>query len=288
MVMALGYDREIRITNLTDTAELSVKLYDGEGQPVSADDLSGVIFKIQRPDFDEPTDMIEVEGELQDDGTGYLQYQDTDIPGEYKAIAQFTVDDGNFRSVRCDFQVIDPFDPPAPTDIEIVSSATWARLNDCFDADEGGPWLRDETMTRFDETKIPTFINDALFDLNHMNPQTSAALGMFMASGDGGVTRPDLPVIVQGTLVMVIRHLMRAYVEQPLPQGGQIVYEDRRDYLQRWGTLLQLEKETYFHWAALWKRQFLGLGHTKMLVSSKAGRLLPAPMRTRNIGRGFY
>ena len=106
-------------------------------------------------------------------------------------------------------------------------------------------------------------------------------------SGDIYVTS-ELPLLAQGVFLCVVRHLMRSYVEQPNPVGAQIAWHDRRDYLQRWQSVYTIEDAHYKRTVALFKRRFLGLGHSRVLVSSKAGRLIPAPMRTRNVGRGYW
>jgi hypothetical protein len=94
---------------------------------------------------------------------------------------------------------------------------------------------------------------------------------------------------VQATLLAVIRHLMRSYVEQPAPQGANIVYQDRRDYLQRWEEIYKIEEEFFKYVLALWKRQFLHLGTGSLLVHSKAGRLYgPGYNRARTISRSMY
>jgi hypothetical protein len=281
--MPLGFDRDYNVINLGDSAELYAQIYDSQDDtPIPATDLASVQFTINRPD----NTTQSVAGTVLSDGRGFLRYLTTNVVGEYPAVAKFTFTSGEVRSVRTDFEVIDPFNPPAPTDMQIVAEATWHKLEDLFDSEDGGPWLRDVTMSYFSKDKIVQFVPEALLDINLQNPPTHAVLTSFTTLVQN--ERPDLPLLAEGTLLAVIRHLMRSYVEQPLPSGAQIVYEDRRDYLQRWGTIYQIELQTYMRWLALWKRQFLGLGQSRVLVSNKAGRLLPAPLRTRNIGRGYY
>jgi hypothetical protein len=279
----LGFDRDANVINLTDTADVYAYITDQvTDAPIPQDDLVQVEFTIAKPDGTEGT----FAGEIQETGTGFYRYADTDQVGEYKVVAQFTTAEGSVRSIRADFEVIDPFNPPAPTSTQVLGLLVWQRLEDLFDSEEGGPWLQDVTMATFKKEKMEIFVNDGLFDINQQNPPTNLILSEFIT--DDGTTNANTPLLVQGVLVSVIRHLMRSYTEQPEPRGAQVVYEDRRDYLQRWGTLLQVEQERYLRWLALWKRQFLGLGHSKVLVDSKAGRLIPAPLRTRYVGRGYY
>jgi len=298
--MAVGYDREQNVVNSGDSAELYAYLYDNEGSPVDPDLLTEVEFTIQKPD----DSMVTADGELLDDGAGFLRFTDTDQRGPYAVVARFTFSDGGIKSTRTDFEVIDPFrdtfDPNDPAyDRQahyrtIVSDRVWQKINDLFDSQDGGPWMMDMTLHVFSPSRIQDFIDEALFDINVYNPPTEFHIDKFaqpvpisLNSPEMG-PNPNLTVLVQGTLIAVIRHLMRTYVEQPLPAGGQVTYEDRRDYLQRWGTIYQIEFQHYDHLVKLWKRQFLNLHESKNLVSNKAGRLMPAPLRSRNIGRGYY
>jgi hypothetical protein len=98
---------------------------------------------------------------------------------------------------------------------------------------------------------------------------------------------PDRIVLVQATLLAVIKHLMRSYVEQPQPQGANIVWQDRREYLQRWQSIYQIEDAAFKEMVLLWKRQFYNFGQGALSVHSKAGRLYPTGWRARNVSRGY-
>lgn len=277
----LGYDRDDIVVAINDTAELATPLFDVNGNPVSYDDLQSVNWQIQKPD----KVVVSLSGEITEDGIGTLKFDDTEDPGLYIAVATFTTADGSRRSSTTGFEVFDPFNPPVPSPEEIVANRVWDKIEDCFDSEIEGPWLRDMTLNFFNKGKMQDFIAEGLFDINQQNPPTNIGIDGFFA---GSNPTADLPLLVQSTFLSVVRHLIRSYVEQPQPIGAQVVYEDRRDYLQRWQETYQIELETYSRWIALWKRKYLQLGKAKGLVSSKAGRLIPAPMRTRNMGRGYY
>jgi hypothetical protein len=287
--MALGYDREQNIVNLGDTAELFAYLYDQRTtDPVPEDELTAVSFKIQKPDKSEATQA----GTINDEGAGTTLYNDTDLIGQYIAVATFTDSDGKLRSTRCDFEVIDPFAEISPSATWFLADAAWRKIEDCFDGEDEGPWLKEMTLNYFNKEKMESFIAEAMFDINQQNPPTSLAVSNFIHD-DGTntntfVATADLPLAAQGVFICVLRHLIRSYVEQPNPVGAQIAWHDRRDYLQRWQSVLQVELTQYQRMLALYKRQFLGLGQTRVLVASKAGRLIPAPLRTRNVGRGYW
>ena len=294
--MSLGFDRQLKLVSLGDTARLSTRLYDEKDQLYSFEDLAAVSFAIQKPaaigdgttikgdgnSYD--VNKIVIEGEILEDGTGFLNYDNADVIGHYIVVATFTLVDGTTKSTRSDFEVFDPFqvvDGP----VRLVADGVWTKLEDCFDAEEEGPWLRDMTQNIFNKGKMIEFMAEGLFDINQQNPPTGITIDGFFAQN---VPNSDAPLLVQATFLSVVRHLMRSYVEQPQPMGSQVVYEDRREYLQRWQEIYTIEKETYERWIALWKRKYLKLGHSKSLVATKAGRLIPASMRTRYIGRGYY
>lgn len=278
----MGFDREMDLVNAGDTAQIVAYLYDRDDARLDPGDVLSVDFLVQDPEGTRST----VAGVIGDDGEGILTYPTTTLPGQYMVMAAFTLLDGTKQSTRVDFEVIDPFDPPAPSNEEVIGTFVWQKLEDCFDAEDEGPWLRDMTLNCFNETKMREFISEGLFEVNERTPPTSLVIDyFFIAPGD---PTADLPLVTSATFLAVLRHLMRSYTEQPAVAGGQVFYEDRRDYLQRWQLIYTIEKEWYTTQLGYFKRRFLGLGTSKLLVDTKAGRLLPAPLRSRVTGRGFY
>lgn len=284
--MSLGYDQEIRIVNKGDAAELIATIYDRHDDPFPAEELISVEFTVQAPDGTTTT----VAGMIEEDGSGVVYYGDTYQVGHHVVMATFLTVNGA-KSTRTDFEVIDPFASFDPSPSWILANDAWSKFEDCFDAEEEGPWLQDMTLNCFKKEKMERFIDDALMDINLQHPPTNLTLDAFIqppTDTEGAIITADMPLITQALLVQLIRHLIRSYVEQPNPVGAQIAWHDRRDYLQRWQSVLQIEMEQYKRLLALYKRRYLGLGATVGLVSSKAGRLIPAPMRTRMAGRGYW
>jgi hypothetical protein len=292
--MSLGTLRDRVEVSVGDTAELSSYIYNDKELAAKAEELADVVFTIRRPDAVTET----IVGEIREDGSGFLRYTDTDVKGLYVWKAQFTYMNGEIRSKRNEFVVLDPLEIVPQTRASQIAEQVWLRLEDCFDSEEGGPWLRDMTLSYFDPEKIERFIPEGLLEINIWPPTTNVDLSYFttmVADPDPALPPgtmqpdPDRIILVQGTLLAVIKHLMRSYVEQPNPVGANIVYQDRRDYLARWQTIYTLEENEWRRMVALWKRQFLNLGRSSLLVSSKAGRLgQGTSWRTRNIGRGMY
>lgn len=281
--MSLGFDKTPRNVAQGDTVELYTFTYDANDAIIPAADIASVQVTVGKPDGTRVTQP----GIINGDGSLFMRWTDTAQEGEYMANIQVTFTSGEVRSQPTIFTVFDPLNPPLPNPADIISEAVWQKLEDCFDSEDGGPWLRDMTLAVFNRDKVAEFINDALFDINNSNPPTAIPMSTFTVQQVDG-TYPDLPLIVSGTLMAVIRQLMRAYAEQPVPQGANVVYEDRTSYQMRWQQFYNLEKEVYERWRAMFKRRYLGLGHSKVLVDTKAGRLLPAPLRSRSIGRGYW
>jgi hypothetical protein len=188
---------------------------------------------------------------------------DTAAPGVYSGKITFTLTDGSRRSLPQRFEVIDPLDTSdqATTDVDKVVDHAWMKLEDLFDSELGGPWLRDKTLVEFDQTKMKRLLPDALYNLNSIyQPATSYDDTNFPYT-------PHAPLLSQALLIETIYHLIRAYTEQPMPVGGgNITYFDRRDYLARWQSVLQKEEEKYLKWLDMFKRDQMGYGHTAILV----------------------
>jgi hypothetical protein len=229
---------------------------------------------------------------VEDDGQGYLRWTDTTEAGEYLVQAQFELVSGEVRSVMQNFSVVDPFaDEPTPTPTQLITSSVWLRLEDLFDSTDGGPWLRDKTISNFDENKIAAFIPEALMDINNQMPPSALDISFFTAGNESpsDTNNPNMPMLVQAVLVKTIKHLMRSYVEQPDLAGAQVVWEDRRKYQQAWQSIYQVEYQDYIQNVRLWKRTMLNLGRSSLLTHSKSGRMWPyTNQASRGTWRGYY
>lgn len=291
--MTLGTLRDLTEISLGDTAELRVYTYDATGMALTAGDITSVNFTIKEPDGT----TVNTAGTIESDGAGYLRFSNTTQKGLYVYSAQFLLTSGEKRSRREDFNVIDPMETPPTTQRSMVAEEVWMRIEDCFDSDLGGPNLRDQTLAYFDREKVARFVAEGLVYINGWPPITQFTLTDFTQTlpstdpAEVGLQEMNLNqiVIIQSTLLAVIRHLMRSYVEQPDNVGANVVWMSRRDYLQRWETIYQLELAYFKELVALFKRQFLNYGHTSILAGWKAGRLgYGNSYRLRNVARGVF
>lgn len=280
--MSFGYERQRRVF-INDTALLEAYMYEADDETlVPLTGIRQVLFTVRKPSEETPS-IIDDPGTVVADG--HAQYLvasgSVDEAGEYLAKAQFELTNGEKRTVIVDFDVVDPFQVIGASRVDPWIDLTWRKLEDCFDSEIGGPWLRDMTLARFDKSKIHTLMPDAFLDINVQQPLTSFDESNFPLDDSGGA------LLSQAMLVVTVRHLMRSYAEQPDTNNSPVAFLDRRRYQETWGKVLEIEEVQYRRVLALWKRQFFGLGSTKGLMSSKAGRLIPAPMRSRYSGRGY-
>lgn len=284
--MSFGYDRQPQIF-IGDSKDLTATvLGDDNLTPIPADELTGVTFTVLVPGDDPSAPTInQDEGTVTGDGTGTYTVDATltSVAGQYLAIAQFSYAGGSKKkSVPVEFDVVDPFERVGPNAYDPSVDLCWQKLADCFDSEFGGPWLRDMTLARFDKSRISGFLEDVVFEVNMQQPQTSYDVAGFPYDNDG------TPLIGQGLLVHTIRHLMRAYTEQPDQANSPVGFFDRTKYAQAWGSIYALELDRWNKWLGAYKLRIYNSSGSKLLVASKAGRLLPAPLRSRNIGRGYY
>lgn len=287
--MSFGYEQQDKVY-VGDNHVVDVFLYDKEGKNlISFVDLDAVHFTIRKPTDTTIPSVNYVPGEIvqDEDGHGQFVVDENTITesGEYKGVAQFTFANGLKRSVVIDFDVIDPFQSLDLDGPELVVDQVWTRLEDLFDSElgEAGPWLRSQTLSKFDQEKIRQLFQDALVDINTLyNPLLNYDMNSYPYANLNANA-----VLTQGLLVATIRHLIRSYTEQPDVINSTVGYLDRKRYAEAWAKVLTIEEKRFKEILAMWKRGKLGLGQPAILVGVKAGRLLPATLRTRYAARGW-
>jgi hypothetical protein len=213
------------------------------------------------------------------DVTGIISGPDIDQVGLWRARAKFDLDDGTTRSVLINFEVVDPLAPiaqPGDNTLAWVIDHAWMKLEDLFDSELGGPYLDDRTMKNFSRDKLLQFVPDALYVINNdSQPVTTFDDTTFPL-------QQHKALLAQGVLVESIYQLMRSYVEQPNPVGQAITYFDRRDYLQRWQSVLTLEEQKFQKLIDIFKLQYLGFGSSAILIGGYASSLVRTPAAYRS------
>lgn len=144
----------------------------------------------------------------------------------------------------------------------VVEQVSWM-FGDLFDSTEGGPHLLDEFQGQFGYERIAQLAKIATTRFN-----TTGFPVTYYEFGPSGTTPSQFSgILVIGTYLEVVRHLMRTYIEQPAWQQMNVTYEDRRDYFQRWKTLFDTEWPDYQKMVGMAKRDLLQLGRGSLLLA---------------------
>ncbi len=138
---------------------------------------------------------------------------------------------------------------------------TWIKFSDIFDSPEGGPNLQTYYQSHFSRNRLAQLLRTAVGLLNTTaQPFQTYGLDNFPVAQWG-------PLLGQALYVEVIKHLTRSYVEQPAFVGGNVTRLDRRDYLDRWQSILVDERKQLKQQLDTFKISNMGLGKPKILVS---------------------
>lgn len=146
----------------------------------------------------------------------------------------------------------------------VIENVYW-RFADLFDSPLGGPHLQVYVQTNFGRDRMAQALRTAVGRLNAI----SAPHQTFTVDGTGKEFPVDSwgAVLEQAVYVEIIKHLKRSYVEQPDVQGVTVARFDRRDYMARWGEILNDEQEDLKPMIDQFKMAFMGLGSMSALVS---------------------
>lgn len=287
--MPYGWDQEKRAF-LGDTKTLTAFLYDrDDANLIPEADITSVEFTVPKPGDDPLAPTIDADpGDITGDGTGTYTVAPNihDVVGDYRAFARFTYDENGVsdkvRTVPLVYEVCDVFQRTGATPADPAATIAWAKLEDCFDSEHGGPWLRDMTKANFDRAKLLDFVPDVLLDINVQQPVTE-----YTETSFPWTTRDGTAFFGYGLFIATLKHLMRSYTEQPNVMNSSVGYFDRTRYQQAWAAIYQLELPEWERMRMLWKRSELDISRGSLLVGNKAGRLVNANMRGRFFGRGY-
>lgn len=157
-----------------------------------------------------------------------------------------------------------------PAGMKTLIELTWIRLADCFDSQLGGPYLLEKFQANFGRGRMAQLLEIALNRLNaSAQPTQRYTADTFPVSTWGGT-------LEQALYVETLKHLRRAYVEQPDPRQITVAHLDRKDYLNRWSTILGDEERLLAEMMTVYKLNHMGLGQPGILVHGGAyGRYAP-------------
>jgi hypothetical protein len=196
-----------------------------------------------------------------------LSSAESATPGMYLLSFDYTVDgDPSHYEVAVEVGSAAPAYDALPPGFKDVVEQVWVRFADCFDSVFGGPYLQEKRQARFDRQRVAQLLRQAVGRMNTLaQPHGSFAVDAnFPFAPWGGIAE-------QALYVETLKHLMRSYVEQPeVILGTSVSRLDRKDYLDRWKQIYDIEKADLDEQFGLFKMSYMGLGNVSVLVSGGA------------------
>lgn len=162
-----------------------------------------------------------------------------------------------------------------------VVETTLTRFADAFDSPAGGPNLQTYFQTHFDRGRVAQLLRIAVATLNTV----AQPYQTYTIDGVGGAVFPMQEwggLLERALYIECLKHLVRSYVEQPMISSGEnITRADRRDYMDRWRSVLNDEQELFRSQSQTFKIASMGLGRPSVLIGGGVfGRF--APTRAAN------
>ena len=197
-----------------------------------------------------------------------LDTNDTAAPGYYRVIWRFQINgqdqtEETFVEVGQSAPDYDALDE----NFQGVVEAVWWKFADLFDSPQGGPHLQVYFQTHFGRGRLTQIMRSALGRINlvsqpHQTFVIPPMQGAAFPLGDWG------GLLELATYIETLKHLIRSYTEQPDAQGITTARLDRRDYMQRWKEVLEMERDDYKSMLDAYKIAFMGLSTSpRVLVS---------------------
>lgn len=151
-------------------------------------------------------------------------------------------------------------------DVRDIVDIVWLKFADLYDSPDGGPHAQVYLQTHFSRGRFAQLLDAALRRLNvQSQPKT-----VYTLSAQDGKKFPVAQwggMLEQALYIEVIKHLRRIYTEQPEVVGVNVARMDRRDYLNRWGTILADEEDEFVRSLEAFKISHMGLGRAHALVT---------------------
>lgn len=170
-----------------------------------------------------------------------------------------------------------------------IIESVWIKFADLFDSPYGGPNLQIYVQTHFGRNRLAQLMPSALQRLNSAStPHATFALaGTDFPFADWG------GLLAQSLYIEVLKHLIRSYTEQPeAVLATQITRFDRRDYMDRWQAILNMEMAEFERDLTRYRKAFMGLGAVSVLVAGGAygnwGPQLNAGGAGEAAARGYF
>ena len=255
----------------------SLGVLDASQSPVDPD-TDTVTLKVWRNTLDDPLAEdsrgllivdTSVDGTITRDDVGKFRFdvgpEWTGERGTLSAEWNYTVGGTEF-SFQDDMQILEQmpnYEALSDSTKLMVEQASWF-FADLFDSTTGGPWLGENFQTHFTYDRMAFLLRIATMKFNVLGyPVTSYGV----SKDDSSIPSNYTDLILWGTKIEAIRHLITSYTEIPEFRNIATTYTDRRDYMQRWQAVLEDEKPDYQKAVKMAKRSLLSLGRGSLLIS---------------------
>ena len=140
-------------------------------------------------------------------------------------------------------------------------------VGDVFDSTEGGPNLIEPFQTHYDYERLAQLERLAVTRFNFLHNFNNHPYSYGVGPGTQTVPPQAAGLLVIGTYLELVRHLIRSYTEIPAMQGANVTYTDRRDYQQRWQTIYQTDWPEYDSMVRAYKIGQLNMARGSLLVA---------------------
>ncbi len=165
-----------------------------------------------------------------------------------------------------------------------IIESVWTRFADLFDSPLGGPHIQVYFQSHFGRGRLAQLLGIAVGRLNtiaqpHQTYSLDAHHNPFPFAKWG-------PLLEQALFVETLKHLVRSYAEQPVATGVTVARMDRRDYMDRWQSILTMEREELQTQLGVFKIAHMGLGRPHVTVAGGLyGNYTPNRLPTSAIAR---
>jgi hypothetical protein len=196
-----------------------------------------------------------------------LSSAESAVPGLYTVVWTYAMD-AVAQEYRTYLEIgqADPAYDMLSLSMKDLVDTTWVRFSDLFDSPGGGPNLMTYFNTHYTRGRLAQLLRIAVGTLNTV----AQPYQTYTVDGDGGAAFPTAkwgPLLERSLYIEALKHLIRSYTEQPMFVGGSVTRLDRRDYMDRWRTILADEEPTFRSQLEVFKIANMGMGKPAVLVS---------------------
>jgi hypothetical protein len=204
-----------------------------------------------------------------------LNSEQTSIKGYYLITWTYSMDSSPRLSTD-DFEVTGqmPYWQSLSYEERQLAVNVFNRIDGSFDSTQGGPYLQEMKQSNFNAYEQVSFImTTETVDYCNFEFQPVFQPAYEIGIGANAPWPPNwYGILTSQTYAMTLKHVARQYIEQPLPEGMNAAWLNRRDYYDRWMELYKIEKEIADKQLRQMKRTYMVGSKRSMLV---AGGLIP-------------